>query len=84
MPAALVVLTVVFFAKTIFTVSRMPALGLGHDWKSSPWPLLFGSVDTDVQKPKEHRDMEKVVKDLRVRLLWTEDGWSFEKGLSSR
>jgi hypothetical protein len=80
MPAALVCLTILFFGNILFTVSNMPAYGPGPDWKSSPWPLLYGVVDVGGQSPRELGKMEMLLEDMEARLLWAEGSWRFEKG----
>jgi hypothetical protein len=75
-----VVLTAIFYVHTISVALDMYGKDLGHNWKSSPWPLLFGGIELDKEPPKEEDDMTKVAEKLKVKLEWAEDGWKFREG----
>jgi hypothetical protein len=49
--------------------SEIAQVGLGHNWKNSLLPLLFGSVTPDDTIGKELRDMNIIANDLRVTLV---------------
>jgi hypothetical protein len=80
-PAALVVLTIVFF---IAMVLETNAGGRGeHDWKSSPLPLLFHGLDRDSFRSTTQgrelvrvKDMDDVAAGLSVRLCRSGGYWN--------
>ena len=82
-PAALVCLTILFFVAMI-TKTRLGA-NQGHDWKSSPFPLLFHGLHEDTldqydsRKMVQVQDMAKAAEDVHVRLSPSEKGWRLMK-----
>ncbi|KAH8595892.1 hypothetical protein B0O99DRAFT_708673 [Bisporella sp. PMI_857] len=75
LPAALVGSTVIFFIQTIRTAIAMQEQDMGHNWKSSVWPLLFGEVEPNTGRLEDMKDMEKMAKVLQGKMQWTDVGW---------
>ena len=84
-PAALVLFTILFFVAVVAEVGFAP--GQGHDWKSSPLPLMFYGLEEDITDNQQRdlggllgvRDMERTAKSMRVRLGPSDNGWKFVK-----
>ena len=84
-PAALVLLTLLFFVAMIMEVGFTS--DHGQNWKSSPLPLMFyGLEDHAVNHHQGHssgllrvQELEKTAKDMQVRLGPSENGWKFLK-----
>lgn len=78
LPAALVVLTLVFLIAMIVETSRDRER---HDWKSSALALLFHGLDPEVRA--QHGDMhtvqemESTAREMRVQLTHGDKGWEF-------
>lgn len=79
--ASLVLLTGIFYAHILLVSLKMREEGMGHNWKSSPWPLLFGGVEQEHETPKEEADMVRTAEKLKVKLGWADDGWKFREQL---
>ncbi|KUJ14986.1 uncharacterized protein LY89DRAFT_698506 [Mollisia scopiformis] len=84
-PAALFVLTLVFFVGMVIKTTSRYALSSGnHDFKSYALPLVFTELETHLsQRPQELRfgmnEMAHEARGMRVRLSKTENGWKFVK-----
>jgi hypothetical protein len=81
-PAALVLLTIIFFVSMV--IETRGAETSRHDWKSSPLALLFHGLDRDaiidrheMAESVQAKEMRKIAEHTPVRLSQTENGWQF-------
>lgn len=77
-PIILVASSLIFFVAMIIQTARLEG---GHDWKSSPLPLLFHGLNDGIRERQEDllrvNEMQRTAAKTHVRLRRKYPGWEF-------